>query len=185
MSSSNGVTKDAFNNSGTANGMASTYGNRAAANSSILTPTLNRMATAPQGYDPQTMANFNTAALQSIGGADAGAVGGGLQRAAATNNAGGYQAADLQSGRDASAALSNAALGVAGANAQYKERQQDTGIQGLEGMYGQNIGASEGALGLSNQALGVANQGKQVAMAPWLDGLKAYTTLGAAAMGAG
>jgi hypothetical protein len=70
----------AGNNAKTGQALATNYGDRASSGYNVLTPTLNKLATAPQGFDPQTMANMTTAAKQSIGGATAATVGGGLQR---------------------------------------------------------------------------------------------------------
>jgi hypothetical protein len=157
MSSSNGISKDALANSGTATNLATTYGSRATANSNVLTPTLNRMATSPQGYDQSQLNGFNTAATQSIGGATAGAVGGANQTVARTNNAGGEAPALAAAAHDGTAALSDAALGVQNQNAQLKQQQQAEGLSGLESMYNTNTGADENALNLSNSALNTAN----------------------------
>lgn len=177
MSSSNGISKDAIANSGTANGMTTTYGSRATGNSNILTPTLNQMATNPMGYNPQTMANMNTAASQSAGGAAAGIVGQGNAQAARTNNAGGFAPLAAEAGHDATAQLSDAALGVQNRNAQLQEQHRAQGIQGLQDMYHTNVGAQENGLGLSNQSLGVANAANDSAfkrhMALWQAGAQA------------
>jgi hypothetical protein len=174
MSSSNGVSKNAFGNYGTANGLASGYDGAAAGNSSILTPTLNRMAVDPQGYSPATMAGFNTAAQQGAGGGAAATVGQANLEAARTNNAGAFAPVATQAGHDATAQLSDAALGVQNQNAQLKEQQRQEGISGLQNMYNTNVGAGENALGLSNQSLGVANEGDNSAfkrnMALWNSG---------------
>lgn len=162
-------------NSKTAQGLATNYGNAASANSNILTPTLNRLATNPQGFGQQTINNMNTAALQEAGGADAGTVGGGNQRAAATNNAGGFAPAAAQAGHDATAQLSDAALGVQNRNAQLQQQQQMEGIQGLENQYSTNVGAGENALGISNQALGAQTQANAGTLSGWLSPLQALT----------
>lgn len=184
MSSSNGVSKDAFANSGTANNLATTYGSRATGNSNVLTPTLNRMATNPQGFGQPTINNMNTAATQTIGGATAGAVGGANQAAARTNNAGAYAPAAAQVAHDATAQLSDAALGVQNNDAMLKEQQRQQGLSGLEGMYNTNVGAGENALGLSNQSLNTANTADNSAFARnmklWQTGAQ---MLGGAAMG--
>lgn len=182
MSSSNGASKDAFANSGTASGLSTTYNNQAQQNSNVLTPTLNQLATNPQGYGQQQMTNFNTAATQGAGGAEAGAVGGMNQMAARTNNAGAFAPAAIQSGHDATTQLSDAALGVQNQNAQLKQQQKAEGLSGLGSMYNTNVGAGENALGLSNQSLGVANTADNSAfqrnMALWQT---AANTLGAGA----
>lgn len=140
-------------NAKTGQNLSSSYTNNASGVSGILTPTLSRMATNPQGFSQSTLNNMNTAALQSVGGANAGTVGGALQRAAATNNAGGAGAATAQSGADATRALSDAALGVQNKNALLQEQQREQGLQGLQNLYGTDVSAGENALGLSNSAL--------------------------------
>lgn len=148
-------------NSTTAQGLAGTFGDRATGTYNILTPTLNRMATNPQGFSPQTMANMTTAAKQSIGGATAATVGQGNLQAARTNNAGAFAPVATQAAHDATAALSDASLGVQNRNAMLQEQQRGEGISGLEGLYGENVGAGESALGLSNQSLQTQNQARQ------------------------
>lgn len=155
-------------NSGTAQGLSKGYATAANGNSSILTPTLNQMATHPQGFQPQTMANMNTAAMQSIGGATAGTVGQGNLQAARTNNAGGFQAGATQAAHDATAQLSDAALGVQNRNAMLQEQQRSQGISGLEGQYQTNVGAGENALGLSNASLNAATQAQNQTQNAWM-----------------
>lgn len=163
-------------NSTTAQGLSKTYAGNAAATSNILTPTLNKMATAPTGFGTQTVNNMNTAALQSAGGAEAGIVGGGNQRAAATNNAGGFAPAAAQAGHDATAQLSDAALGVQNRDAMLKQQQQQEGINGLEGQYQTNVGAGENALGLSNSSLNAQTNAQNQTLGGWLSPLQAITS---------
>jgi hypothetical protein len=154
-------------NSNTAKGMSSTYGSRATANSNILTPTLNQMATNPQGFSPQTKADMTTAAMQSAGGGNGATVGGAMQTAARTNNAGAYDPAIAQAGRDASTQLSDAALGVQNQNAMLQEQQRQEGLSGLQNLYGENTGASQNALGLSNSALATKTAADQQTFDQW------------------
>jgi hypothetical protein len=147
----------AMKNSTTAQGLSSTYGNRASSNYNVLTPTLNQMATHPQGFTPQTKADMLTAAEQTAGGGNGATVGGAMQTAARTNNAGAYDPAIAQAGRDASTQLSDAALGVQNRNAMLQEQQRSQGLSGLGEMYGENTGASQNALGLSTSALAAKN----------------------------
>jgi len=145
-------------NSNSAQGLSKAYAGNANNTYSILTPTLSRMATAPQGFTPQTMANMDTAAEQSIGGATAGTVGQGNLQAARTNNAGAFQPVATQAAHDATGQLSDAALGIQNRNAMLQEQQRQQGLSGLQGLYNTNVGAGENALGLSNNALSVKNQ---------------------------
>lgn len=165
-------------NATTAQGLSKSYAGNANSTYSILTPTLSRMATNPQGFSPQTMANMNTAAEQSIGGATAGTVGQGNLQAARTNNAGGFQPAATQAAHDATAQLSDAALGIQNRNAMLQEQQRSQGLQGLQGLYDTNVGAGENALGLSNSALQAKNAADQSTMAEWMGPLQAVLQAG-------
>lgn len=166
----------AMNNSTTGQGLSTTYGNRATSTSNILTPTLNRMATAPQGFSPQTMANMRTSAEQSIGGSVAGTVGQGNLQAARTNNAGAFAPAATQAAHDATSQLSDAALGIQNRNAMLQEQQRQEGINGLEGQYATNVGAGENALGLSTSALNAKNAADQQTLGGWLSPFQAVTS---------
>jgi hypothetical protein len=147
--------------------MAGTYNNRAAGTYNILTPTLNRMVTNPDGFGQRTMGNMTTEAMQGAGGGNSATVGGALQAAARTNNAGAFDPAISQAGHDATNQLSDAALNIQNRDAMLKEQQRSQGIQGSEGMYGQNIGAAGNALGLSDQALNTAITGANSAAQRW------------------
>jgi len=158
----------AMSNSNSAQNLSRQYGANANTVGSILTPTLNRMATNPQGFSPRTIANMNTAALQSIGGAQAGTVGLANLEAARTNNAGAFAPAVAQAGRDAMAQFSDAALGVQNRNALLQEQQRQQGLAGLADLYHTNVGAGENALGLSNNALAVKNQADANTLSEWM-----------------
>lgn len=158
----------AGNNAKVGQALNSSYNNQANNNSSILTPTLTQLATNPTGFGQQTINNMNTAALQSAGGAAAGTVGAANLAAARTNNAGAYAPAASQAGHDATASLSDAALGVQNRDAILKQQQQQEGLAGLEGMYQTNVGAGENALGLSNQSLGAQTAAQNQTLSGWL-----------------
>lgn len=163
-----------MSNSTTGQDLSKQYGAQAASTGSILTPTLQQMATNPQGFGQQQMNNFNTAALQSAGGSAAGQMGAGQVAAARTNNAGGYQGNMVAAGHDATSALSDAALGVQNQNAQLEQQQRAEGLQGLQNMYGTQVGAGENALGLSNSALNAASNAQNQTEDAWLNPLKAF-----------
>ncbi len=157
----------AMANSNSAQGLSKTYSANAGANSNILTPTLNQMATNPLGFGQQTKNDMNTAALQSAGGAAAGIVGQENLQAARTNNAGAFAPAAAQAGHDATTQLSDAALNVQNKDAILKQTQQQEGLQGLQNMYNTNVGAGENALGLSNNALSVKNAADEQTFNQW------------------
>lgn len=161
------TSNSAMRNSNTAQGMSGTYASRANGNYNVLTPTLNRMATNPQGFSPQTMANMTTAAMQTAGGGNGATVGGALQAAARTNNAGAFDPAIAQAGHDASTELSDAALGIQNRNAMLQEQQRQEGLNGLQSLYGENTGAAQNALGISNNALQVKNAADEQTFNDW------------------
>ena len=57
--------------------------------------------------------------------------------------------------------LSENALQVQGANADLKQQQQQAGLKGLEGLYGQNSQDMLSALGLQNQSTNALTQDGQ------------------------
>jgi hypothetical protein len=118
-----------------------------------LAPTLAAEVAHPAGYSPSDEAALNTAAQQSAGGSQAAAVGQGGLLAARTRNAGAPAAAIASSARSAGQGLSQAALKIAGQNADLKNRQQQEGIAGEEGLYGTGVSGGNQALGeLANNA---------------------------------
>ncbi len=155
-----GVKGQALNNSGTAQGMSSSlYGN---SNQLLgtLTPQLEAEAASPTGYTGTEKDAMNTAAQQTQGGSNAGAVGQGALLAGRTRNAGTADAAIAQSNRNASKNLSDAAVNTEVQDANLKNQNQQAGLRGLQGLYGTELGGSQQALNSSNQALNVANGAK-------------------------
>lgn len=110
--------------------------------SGTLTPIYTQMA---EGKPTAGSIAENTAAGQSVGGSNAGAVGQlGLQAARTRNAAGFAPAADLAA-RNAGHDLSQDALGITAQN-------QRAGLAGLTGLYGTNANNALNALGLENTA---------------------------------
>ena len=153
MSGHSGIKGDLLSNSGTANGLESLYGANAAGINSSLTPALTQEAINPSGYTPTEMASQTTAAEQTAGGSNSGAAGGALLRAARTRNAGAAPAAIDAASQRAGQQLSQTNAGIQTNNANLQQKQKQAGISGLEGLYGENVGAGENALGLSTGAL--------------------------------
>lgn len=168
-------------NSKTGTGYSSNFASAANANSSILTPTLNRLATAPQGYGQSTIDKMKTGAVQSAGGSAAGEIGSAALRASRTNNAGSITPSAVAANRDAVGTVSDASLGVDAQNAQLQEQQRQTGLRGLEGLYNTNSGDQLNALGLSTSALQAKNQADSETWNHWLG----LGTLGLSKLGGG
>lgn len=137
--------KDAVN---TAKNTGAGYGNQASGIAGTIIPTLQREATNPTGFNPTDVNNMLVAGEQGAGGANSGITGEANLRAARTRNAGGFSGALDQAARVKGQQLSQNALGVQNENAQLKEKQRQSGISGLQGMYGQDVQAQLHAMGL-------------------------------------
>lgn len=148
---------------------------------SNLAPQLESQAANPQGFNPTDLAGMKTDAMQTAGGSQAAAVGAGNLAAARTRNAGGFGKSIADASRGAGETLSRNLLAINNENAQQKQRQRDTAISGLEGLYGTNVGASNQALG-NVAPLVQANTGAE--NASW-DGFKDITGALTGAVGAG
>lgn len=110
--------------------------------SGTLTPIYTQMA---MGKPTAGSVAENTAAGQSVGGSNAGAVGQlGLQAARTRNAAGFAPAADL--------AARNAAHDLSQTAADITAKNQGIGLAGLNGLYGTNASHALDALGLENTA---------------------------------
>jgi hypothetical protein len=130
----------------TAQGMTDQYGANAQGLFSSLSPTLQAEAAHPAGMSSADLAAADTAAQQSAGGSQGAAVGSGALRAARTRNAGGADAALGSSARSASQTLGSEAVGTRLKNASLKQQQQQEGLKGMEGLYGQNVTGADQAL---------------------------------------
>lgn len=118
---------------------------------STLVPSLTAEALNPQGFGEKDLAEMNTAAQQSEGGAQAGAVGQGALLAQRTGNAGGPMAAIAEAARAGGRNLMDAALGTRIKNSMLKQDQRRAATAGLQDMYGMNVsGANQAASALAS-----------------------------------
>jgi len=127
--------------------LSNEYGSNASGIFSSLAPQLMTEAAHPAGMSPTDLAAANTSSQQSAGGGQSAAVGQGALLAGRTRNAGSADAAIAKSTETTGKNLSQASLQTQLKNASLKEQQQQEGLKGLEGLYGQNVGASVNALG--------------------------------------
>ena len=155
-----GSHKNLLAEQGTANDMANQYNSQALGISSALTPTLTAQMVNPQGYNPTTMGQMQTAAEQSAGGGNAAAAGQAGLRAARTRNAGSEQAATAEGSRNAGQELSQVNAGIQTNNANLKAKQQAGAESGLGSLYGEDVNAGNNALGLGIRANEAAGQSK-------------------------
>ena len=145
-SQASGAATQAQNNSNTFMGNANSL-------FSTLAPELQTEAAHPSGIAQPDLAAMNTSAQQSAGGTQAAAVGQGALAKSRTKNAGAGDAAIAASSRGAGEELSKRALQTQITNAGMKEKQQQAGLSGLEGLTGMETGAANQALGIVPQAV--------------------------------
>ncbi len=112
-----------------------------------LMPELQAESANPQGFGPTDLAKMNTAAKQTAGGTQAGAVGQGALLAARTKNPGAASAAISESSRTAGEHQSQENLATEMANAKLKEAQRQSGLSGQEELTSLETNAGIGALG--------------------------------------
>ncbi len=108
---------------------------------STLAPQLQAEAAHPSGISPTDLAAIDTATKQTSGGTQAGATGQGALLAARTRNAGGADAAIANAARSGGEQQSQDTLETQAANEKLKERQQQAGLSGLEGLYNTDTAA--------------------------------------------
>lgn len=147
-----------------AQGFSNTLQGNAAGLYSTLAPTLATEAAHPAGYSPTDLAAMNTAAEQSAGGSEAGAVGQGALHEQRTRNAGSAGAGIAEGVKSAGRNLSTAALGTQLENANLKQKQQQAGIAGEEGLYNTSVGGANNALG---EVAGNVNANTNAENASW------------------
>lgn len=136
---------------------AQKFGTASAANAnslySTLMPAFEQEATNPTGYTPSQIAAQDTASEQSTGGAAAGAVGQANLQAARNRNAGSFAPNIDKSMKTAADINSQNALGVQTKNADLEQKKQQSGLSGLEGLYGTNAQDTLSSLGVQNGAV--------------------------------
>lgn len=147
----------ALANNSTANALSSASNSKANSVYSTLAPTLTNEATNPAGFSPSDLSAMRTSAVDSLGGSNAGITGQANLAAARTRNAGSFQPALSQAGRDAASKNAEANVTIDANNALQKEKNRQAGTQGLSSLYGGLDSATLQALGIGNNAIGAAN----------------------------
>lgn len=139
-----GQAKNAYNSAVNTAGM---LGANASDIGSGLTPFLTQEMLHPQGYGQQGLSAVTSAAEGAAGGATSGLTGQAEQRAAASHNAGGYQAALDAAARERTKAAAGASEGIAANNANLQQQQMQEGAKGLQGLYGTDTSGMLNAMG--------------------------------------
>jgi hypothetical protein len=133
MRSAVGQASNAYNQ---ANNTSATLGGEGQAIGANLTPFLTQEMLHPQGLGQQGITAETSAALGGAGGAMSAFNGEAAQRAGASRNAGGFQAALDDASRQRMKAAAGASEGIQAQNENLKQTQQQEGAKGLQGMYG-------------------------------------------------
>lgn len=137
----------------TAGSTAAGYGSNASNINSILMPFLTREINSPQGISQQDQTQMLSAGLGGAGGTTSGLLSMARDRAAASGNEAGEGTAMDAVARARAQAAGNTASSIAAKNAETKLNQQQQGAAGLRGMYGTDVNAQLGSLGLQNDAI--------------------------------
>lgn len=153
---------DAYNQ---ANNTSARLGSDAAAREAQITPFLTQEMLHPQGIGQAGIGAETGAALGGAGGAASGFTGQAVQRAAASRNAGGFQAALDSAARERMKAAGNASEGIQAGNEQEKLLQQQAGERGLQSEFGTD---TSGMLNAMNQEHEDINSEIEAGKSGWL-----------------
>jgi hypothetical protein len=177
-----GQAKDAYNQAVNTSGM---LGQDASNIGAGLTPFLTQEMLHPQGYGQQGLSAMTAAAEGGAGGATSGLTGQAEQRAAASRNTGGYQAALDAAARDRTSAAAGASEGIAANNANLQQQQMQHGAAGLQGLYNTDTSGMLNAMGQESKDID-AELAAQKAGPAWMSTLNNwFTTMGNGAKAAG
>lgn len=172
--------RDAVNQAKTALGdaknTAATLGGQAQTIGSQITPFLTQEMLHPQGLGQEGIGAETGAALGGAGGANAGLVGQAMQRAGASRNAGGFQAALGEAARERTKAAAGASEGIMAGNENLKQTQRQEGEKGLQGMFGTD---TSGMLSAMGQEAGDINAEVNADKSGWLQNSLGMVNAGA------
>jgi hypothetical protein len=165
---------DAYNQ---ANNTSATLGGEGQAIGANVTPFLTQEMLHPQGLGQQGITAETSAALGGAGGAMSAFNGEAAQRAGASRNAGGFQAALDDASRQRMKAAAGASEGIQAQNEDLKQTQQQEGAKGLQGMYGTD---TSGMLNSQGQEANDINAGVNANKTGWLQNTLGITNAASA-----
>ena len=128
---------------------------------SSLEPQLQAEATSPSGYNPSDLSAMRTGARQAVGGTTAAITGQANLGVARNRNSAGYNATLDSAARSGGQQNSQDELAIQAANADLKQKQQQTALSSLGQLYGTNVGAGESYYGMAPSELNAWSQGGQ------------------------
>jgi hypothetical protein len=147
------IAADAQQNANTANAGAGSYGSNAAQERGSLIPTLNREMAGNAGLDPTQKNNMLVAGQQGSGGGAGALAGSAALAAARTRNSGSLSGVTDDIARHKLQADSNAGLNVENESTKVALERQKQAQNQMQGLYGTDVGAQLGEMGIGNQAL--------------------------------
>jgi hypothetical protein len=159
---------------------AAGYGAEAGDIGSLLVPKLEQEALHPTGFDPNDLNAMLVGGEQGAGGANASVAGEAGLRAARSRNTGALSSVLDEASRNKGRQLSENALGVQGQNAALKQKQQQAGLTGLEGVRGGDIKANIEAQGLVPEDINAWVKSMQAQPGVFQDILSSIDTLAGA-----
>jgi len=127
------------------------YGTAATGISDTLVPQLNAEATGNIGYTPTQQNNMLVAGEQGAGGANASVAGQAGLAAGRTRNSAATSGVLDEAARDKTRQMSTNALDVSNQSAQLAQKKQQSAQQQLQGLYGTDVHAQLGSMGLIPQ----------------------------------
>lgn len=130
-----------------------------------ITPFLTQEMLHPEGLGQTGIAAETGAALGGAGGAASGLTGQAMQRAAASRNGGGFQAALGEAAREREKAAAGSSEGIQAQNENLKQTQRQEGEHGLQGLYGTD---TSGMLNSQGQEAGDINAEVNASKSGWL-----------------
>ena len=150
---------------------------------STLLPFFNQEMLNPQGFNPQTMGEMNTAGGQVASGQVGQAAQAAKLAGARTGNLAGTNAAIDQAARNGMQAETGNALNVNLANQKLKTAQQQAGVSGLSGLTSEDIQAALNSINASSGASNAWSSANNSAWGPFESILSAGSKIAGAAAG--
>lgn len=168
-------------NFNSASGNAANYGGAASGIGGTLTPFLTQRLLKPSGYSQGDMGAMLANAFGSAGGVTSGITGQANLESGRSRNDAGFSTALAEAARARTSAAAHTSEGIAADNANLKQDQSNNAAKMLQGLYGTDVGAQEGALNTANSA---TQTGIEAGKSGWLQNMNAIiTTLAGAAKG--
>jgi hypothetical protein len=145
----------------TAGDTAAGYGTQAAQEGAILNPALARETQAEHAFDPTQLNEMLTAAGAGVGGAMGAAETGLKRQAVTTGNAAGQAKGLDELARERMKTGAGVSEGIASEDVLGAQKLRQEGLQGEQGLYGENVKGQLAAMGQESSDINAATQASQ------------------------